>query len=137
LLYSRPENLSIKFIAILILLCLTENHKMFRFIMKSKKNVFSIISIQKKCCKVFLLQGVTCMTRTIDDFDSFSTKMGRWNLTIVSKYFLLSSVRKSTSENIGNLLLSRISYLFRLKKSNNDFYKNVYYKVTHFGALKC
>jgi len=26
---------------------------MFRFIMKSKKNVFSIISIQTECCKVF------------------------------------------------------------------------------------
>jgi hypothetical protein len=51
-LYSRPENLSIRIIAILILLRLTENHNIFRFTMKSKKNVFSIISIQTECCKV-------------------------------------------------------------------------------------
>jgi hypothetical protein len=40
-LYSRPENLSSRFIAILILFCLIEDHNMFRFIMKSKKNAFS------------------------------------------------------------------------------------------------
>jgi hypothetical protein len=71
---------------------------MFRFIMKSKKNVFSIILIQTECCKVFLLQGVTFMTRTIDSFDSLSTKMDRGNHIIVSKYSLLTSVRMSITK---------------------------------------
>ncbi len=58
-------------------------HRNFNFIMYS--------DLLPSWRKMFFLQCVRCISRAIDRFNSFLKNYGRWKLTIVSKYVLLSS----------------------------------------------
>jgi hypothetical protein len=80
-----------------------EYYYIFRFITKLKDNVFSIVSIWAEYFEVFFLQCLWRRTRDSDGSNPFFKKIGRWKLTILSKYLLSSLIRKSTSENTEKL----------------------------------
>jgi hypothetical protein len=76
----------------------------FKFITKLKKNVFSILSSGANYCNTVFLEDLAQQRRMIARSTSFSKKIGYWKFTNVSEDLLLSCVRKSIPENVGNMI---------------------------------
>ena len=74
--------------------------------------------------------------RAINSFNSIFNRIGHRNATIVSAYFPLNFIRKSTPEDTGKLPQCRILYLVCVKISIDQFYEPERLKVSRVRALQ-